>query len=61
MGMSASIAYQCYSCGAITQRSQLKTGAWGDVCCPACDSPDLSRYRTRFDRWYAIFFLFKVY
>jgi Zn finger protein HypA/HybF involved in hydrogenase expression len=59
--MSAPAAYHCNTCGHLASRTQLRSGEWGDLCCPACGSPDLERYRTRFERWYAILFLYKVY
>lgn len=54
-------SYRCNGCGQITARSRLGSGDWGDRCCPACNSPDLERFRSRFEHWYAIFFLYKVY
>ncbi len=53
--------YRCNACGSVTPRGQLAAGAWGDRCCPACGSPDVERHRSRSERWYAIFFLYKVY
>ncbi|HEU5090020.1 MAG TPA: hypothetical protein VFT99_21340 [Roseiflexaceae bacterium] len=53
--------YRCNACGALSPTSGLARGAWGDPACPACGSPDVERHRSRFARWYAIFFLYKVY
>jgi len=55
------VRYQCNSCGHIAPRTTLRQGAWGDLCCPECGGNDLERHRTRFERWYAMFFLYKVY
>lgn len=57
----ATIRYRCNTCGHIVPRTELRRGAWGDPCCPACGANDVERHRTRFDQWYATFFLYKVY
>lgn len=59
--MAKNAVYACRSCGAVHERVALRRGAWGDMCCPACGVADLERQRSRFERWYAIFFLYKVY
>jgi hypothetical protein len=53
--------YRCNECGQVTPHTSLADGAWGDRCCPACRSPNVTRERARFEHWYAIFFLYKVY
>ncbi|MFO7168480.1 MAG: hypothetical protein DIU80_010705 [Chloroflexota bacterium] len=53
--------YSCRSCGALAAASELTRGAWGDLCCPRCSSPDLERRRSRWEQIYATFFLYKVY
>jgi hypothetical protein len=53
--------YRCNQCAQISPHTSLSRGDWGDRCCPHCGSPDVERARSRFERWYAIFFLYKVY
>jgi len=55
------IQYRCQSCGQITLRKDLPRNAWGDPSCPACNSLQIERYRSRAATLYATFFMFKVY
>jgi hypothetical protein len=55
------IQYRCEACEQITLRKDLVCDSWGDPCCPACKSPRIVRHRTKFERLYATYFLFKVY
>lgn len=53
--------YRCEGCGQLSRRSQIATGAWGDPCCPSCGSAHLARHRTRMQKIFGAYFLFKVY
>jgi ribosomal protein L37E len=53
--------YHCRACGENLRRAELSRGAWGDLCCSSCGSPDVERVRSRWQQLYATFFLYKVY
>jgi phage FluMu protein Com len=53
--------YRCQACGQILARKQLVPGAWGDLCCPTCRTPDVVPYHTKAETVYGLFFLFRVF
>lgn len=53
--------YRCEACSALTPASGLRRDKWGDPCCPECQSPQITRYRTRMSVVMEAWFLFNVF
>ena len=53
--------YRCEGCHTIHVVTALGRDRWGDPCCPDCNSPLLSRYRSRLSAALAAYYLFNVF